>query len=314
MTLVSNDPSWWSLINANLISSYFIVAASVGLMYDWALTFGQEVELIWRQRWSLMTFLYLSVHYVGIGFVVMSMLVDVPTISVTDVVSLIINDAINWTGEVVQVILGVIMIARLHAMYQRSRKVLTCLVIIFVAIRIADAVMTAMITVQLSGEEFVLSGTYQCIIDYTGDSMFLASMIWILGTVWEVLALCLAVWIAVKHFRELRQHSTRGIVRDCFTVLMKTHVSYFASFLAISCFKIGFFSPTLSVDIYSLNTRIYFGLAQILQSMQMFVLGPRLILGVREYHAELVANSDAATAMISIVFQERVHVSTGSSV
>ncbi|KAG1856442.1 hypothetical protein F4604DRAFT_1798359 [Suillus subluteus] len=71
-------------------------------------------------------------------------------------------------------------------------------------------------------------------------------MTWILGTVWEVLALCLAVWIAVNHLRELRRHPTNGIIGDCFTVLMKTHVSYFASFLVISCFEIGLFSPTLS--------------------------------------------------------------------
>jgi hypothetical protein len=62
----------------------------------------------------------------------------------------------------------------------------------------------------------------------TGDSMFLASMTWVLATVWEVLALCLAVWIAVKHFRELRRYSTRGMIRDCFTVLVKTHVNFFA--------------------------------------------------------------------------------------
>jgi hypothetical protein len=49
-------------------------------------------------------------------------------------------------------------------------------------------------------------------------------------------------------------------------------------------------------------------------SVQMFVLGPRLILNVREYHAKLVANSDAETSMNSIVFQERVHVSTSSTV
>jgi preprotein translocase subunit SecG len=65
-------------------------------------------------------------------------------------------------------------------------------------------------------------------IGYTGDAILLYSMTWILGTVWEVLALCLAVWIAVKHFRELRQHSTRGILGDCFRVLIKTHVGYFA--------------------------------------------------------------------------------------
>jgi len=121
-------------------------------------------------------------------------------------------------------------------------------------------------------EEFVLSGTYQCIFDFGGDSLFLDSTTWILGTVWEVLTLCLAVWIALKHFRELRQHSTSGIIGDCFTVLMKTHVSYFVrwgynlnavlllhshfahdSFLAVSCFEIGAFSPTISAVCRSIS-------------------------------------------------------------
>jgi len=46
----------------------------------------------------------------------------------------------------------------------------------------------------------------------------------------------------------------------------------------------------------------------------MFVLGPRLILGVREYHAKLVANSDAGEGMSSIAFQARIHISTSGSV
>lgn len=46
----------------------------------------------------------------------------------------------------------------------------------------------------------------------------------------------------------------------------------------------------------------------------MFVLGPRLILGVREHYANLVANSDGGAAMTSIAFQERVHISTGGGV
>ena len=48
--------------------------------------------------------------------------------------------------------------------------------------------------------------------------------------------------------------------------------------------------------------------------VQMLVLGPRLILGVREYHAKLVANSDAGTGVGSIVFQERIQISTGRGV
>jgi hypothetical protein len=76
-------------------------------------------------------------------------------------------------------------------------------------------------------EEFILSGTYQCMLGYGEDVAHLNSITWVLSTVWEVLAVCLAVWIAVKHFRELQQHSTRGIIGDCLTVLVKTHVSYF---------------------------------------------------------------------------------------
>ncbi|KAG2032124.1 hypothetical protein BDR03DRAFT_61654 [Suillus americanus] len=314
MTLVSNDPSWWPIINANLIGSYFTVAASIGLIYDWALTFGQEVELIWRQRWSLMTFLYLSVRYAGIGYAVMYILFSVPTISATDEVSLIMYDALNWLCDVVDMILGIIMIARLYAMYQRSRKVLIFLVVIFVATRIASVAMFAIKAMQTSGEEFVLSGNYLCFIIYMGDSILMSSMGWILVTIWQVLALCLAVWIAVKHFRELRRYSTSSVIWDCFTVLMQTHVAYFASFLPVSCFHISLFSPMLSVDEYSLDTQIYLGVRRIFQVVELFVLGPRLILGVREYHAELVTKSDTATAMTSIAFQEHVHVSTSSSV
>lgn len=50
---------------------------------------------------------------------------------------------------------------------------------------------------------------------------------WIIITAWEVLTLCLAVWIAARHFRELQ--STGSVVGDCFTVLIKTHMLYFAA-------------------------------------------------------------------------------------
>jgi hypothetical protein len=173
-----------------------------------------------------------------------------------------------------------------------------------------------MVTMQLVAvpEEYVLSGTYHCMISYAGDSTFLQIMTWILNAVWEVLALCLAVWIAVKHFRELRRYSTGSVMGDCFVMLVQTHITYFASFFAIACFYLGLFSPTLSTDIYSLDTQIDIGFAQIFEIAQLFVLGQRLILSVREFYAELVADSDVATAMTSIAFQDRVHVLTSSSV
>ena len=67
-------------------------------------------------------------------------------------------------------------------------------------------------------------------------------------------------------------------------------------------------------DLNSTGSVIYSFIFQICQVVQMFVLGPRLILGVREYHAKLVASSDAACGTTSIAFQERIHISTSNGV
>ncbi|KAG2033297.1 hypothetical protein BDR03DRAFT_1094458 [Suillus americanus] len=303
MTVISNDPSWWPIISSNFIYSYWFVAAGVVVVYDWALTLGQEIELIWRQRWSLMTVLYLVIRYIGIPF------------SVVSVLGNIIYYATNGTTVVVTAMLSVIMVARLYAMYQRSRIMLIFLVIIFLAVNIACGVITSITLTDFVVEELILSGTYMCNSEYEGDVQRLISMVWMLNTVWEVLALCLSVWIAVKQFRDLRRlgPSTGSTIGDCFRVLITSHVLYFASFVGVSCLQFSSLSPEI-MDSDSIGGLILYGVLQILFSMQMFVLGPRLILGVREFCATLVADSDAETCMESIVFQEHVHVSTGSTV
>ena len=75
--------------------------------------------------------------------------------------------------------------------------------------------------------EVVLSGTHLCIGE--NNDRFQTAEILMLVIVWEVLALCLAVWISVKHFRELRRSPGGRTIRDFFTVLVKTHVLYFAA-------------------------------------------------------------------------------------
>jgi hypothetical protein len=80
-------------------------------------------------------------------------------------------------------------------------------------------------------EELILSGIHMCGYYYEGDVQLLMSMFWTLNSVWEVLALCLSIWIVVKHFRsDLRRlgPSTGSTIGDCFRVLIKSHVLYFA--------------------------------------------------------------------------------------
>ncbi|KAG1744985.1 uncharacterized protein EDB91DRAFT_1121977 [Suillus paluster] len=197
-------------------------------------------------------------------------------------------------------------------MYQRSRKMLILFVVLFLAVTIASGVISAIASGYTSGEELILSGSYQCI--QNGVDHILVDKVWMLGLAWEVLALCFAVWIVVKHFRELRRSSTRWTMADTFAVLMRTHVLYFAAYAAVSCFNFGVLSSKLS-NISSVGTQVYYGIFQITVSLQMAVLGPRLILSVREYHANLVDDSDAGTGMSTLAFQERAHdVSTGGGV
>ncbi|KIK37480.1 hypothetical protein CY34DRAFT_810279, partial [Suillus luteus UH-Slu-Lm8-n1] len=141
--------------------------------------------------------------------------------------------------------LGVIMIARLHAMYQGSRTMLIFLVIIFLAVNIACVVLPAIGMKNVSPEELILSGMHICNYFFEGDTPLLFSMVWILTTVWEVLALCLSVWIAVKHFRDMRRlgPSTGSTIGDCFKVLIQSHVLYFASFAGVSCLQLIGLSP-----------------------------------------------------------------------
>jgi hypothetical protein len=76
-------------------------------------------------------------------------------------------------------------------------------------------------------EEYVLSGAHQCNYNLQDNTIFLIQMTWIFATAWEVLTLCLAIWMAVKQIRERQRPSTGWVVGDCFTILMKTHVFYF---------------------------------------------------------------------------------------
>ncbi|KIK45386.1 hypothetical protein CY34DRAFT_10453 [Suillus luteus UH-Slu-Lm8-n1] len=338
MILISNDSVWPSPSTdisslSSQVTDYVVVAFSVLVIYDWVLTFGREVELVWRQHWSPMTVLYLSVRYAGILYAIICpdkfRVGDKFTVS--DLSSFLVQydddsyscrmmfDALNWMNVIVAAIVGVITIARLWAMHQQSRKVLIFLIVIFLAVNIVGGVIATIVTTRVSSE--VLNNPYyntsQCASNLEGgsDDLLLTLMIWILPAVWEVITLCLAVRIAVKRIRELQRPLTGWLsTRDCFTVLIKNHVVYFASFFAVSCFILLYASQTVSLEPIVTVHGINLGLAQTLIVTVMCVLGPRLILGIREYHAKLVANSGGVPSLTSIAFQERVHVSTGISV
>jgi len=287
MTMASNDPSLWPLIYFYRVISYFIVAASTAVVYDWTLTIGQEVELIWKQRWSLMTVLYLALRSAGIIFCVLNILSTNQSISLTDKGCTILAYTQAWTSFVVYIILGVIVIARLHAMYH-SRKMLIFLVIVFMVVTIACGLVIGIIGMNFPYGEAVLSGTYQCIGEGSQYSArLLVALPWVFYATWGILGLSLTLWVAFRHFREMK----RWAIEDRLTALIKMHVIYFTIFCAAACLNLGSLSPRIS-NFASGGIDVYYGVIEIVLFVQMFVLGPCLILHVREYNDHLTTTSD----------------------
>ncbi|KAG1785310.1 uncharacterized protein HD556DRAFT_1450817 [Suillus plorans] len=341
MATVSNDPNAWPQIKLFRFYSYFVVASFAAIIYEWVLTLGQEIELVWTKRWSLMTILYLSLRCTGIIFTVyfycavdcpiglvdgykvsesFDQLVALPNITTAQLYVfwkhesslLSFSGTIIWylqsgTSVVANAVLGVIIIIRLHAMYERSRKMLAFLVVFLLVSTIIFAVIAA--SSHVSGEEIVFYETHQC--SPTGGSSNLATEAWGLSTAWELTTLCLAVWVVVKYLRELKQPLARLTLGNYFRVLLETHAFYFTAYAAVACLNLGSLSPSIG---FSLGGEIYYGILQLAQVMQMFVLGPRLILSIREYHDKEMTRSDERTDTSTMVFQGRTQKSTGSSV
>jgi len=74
----------------------------------------------------------------------------------------------------------------------------------------------------------LLNGT-QCISEVNEGEQLATFEAYTVATIWHILTLCLAVWIFVKHTRELQLPLTgQTLIGDCYMVLMKTQVFYFA--------------------------------------------------------------------------------------
>ncbi|KAG1733378.1 uncharacterized protein EDB91DRAFT_1348835 [Suillus paluster] len=311
MPFVSNNPHWLGQIGEAQIYGYFIVASSVVVMYDYVLGVGEEFELIWGKRWSFMTFLYALVRYTGILYAVANILFNTPTIYMPDSVCAVMELIMYWSSMVVNAALGAIVIVRIYAMYQRSRVVLTGLIIIFIPFTLSEAIMGGLgakpIRLSIS-EEFVLFGTYECI---SLTRSRLVDETWILGTTWELLTFLLAMWIFVKHLLELRKTTPDWGIEDCFSVLMKNHALYFFAFLLTCSMNLSNLYP--GIENNPTGYIIHEGFLQLFTTIQQFILGPRLVISMRRYHAQLVSDSDMATQMSTIAFGEGRCASVGGA-
>ncbi|KAG2032812.1 hypothetical protein BDR03DRAFT_739248 [Suillus americanus] len=312
----SNTPHPDTTVGPSLLYSYFVAASSTVVIYDWALTFKQEFELILSKCRTFMTVIYVCLRCIGILFAVISILWNSPTVSITDVVRVILWYIQAWIPIVANAMLGVIMIARIYAMHQKSKKLLIFLIVTLLACTITSGVLMVIGTRGVSTQETTLSAGYNiCIIKFDTSTINLDYESLLSTAAWEILALSLAVWIVIPQLRQSLTGSTirSGGFEGCYRILIESHAFYFLAFAAVACFQLGALSPNITNSL-SDGSAIYFGVWSIADALQMFVLGPRLILSVRQYPHTKEARAGGETGLTYMAFCDNEYELTGGDV
>jgi len=129
-----------TLIGNNQTNVFAQVASLALLLYDYALTFGEEVDLVWRRNWSVGTGLFLVNRYTGIFSLAFNIGVFLNNTLSDEFCFHFVRYQVAGTLMavwLVEIILGF----RVWALYARSRKILYFLLgLLTVAVTICTSV------------------------------------------------------------------------------------------------------------------------------------------------------------------------------
>ncbi|KAH7910976.1 hypothetical protein BJ138DRAFT_1151771 [Hygrophoropsis aurantiaca] len=309
MAIVSNSPLFFPILGQLQFEAYLRVITVVAVGYDFLLTFGREVEYVFNRPRSLMSLLYVVVRYLGITTIIfldyqlIYMIIVDGDLPLTEPVRLRLYDLQTWGPFVTGIASDGIMILRLYAMYEKSRKILIFLLVCFVARVVALAVILGLATGPGSGisaTEYLLSGTYFCSV---APNITFVNFTLVPTLFFELILFALASRCFVRHAAELRRSSHGWRMNECMKVLLRDSILFFVMNLAA-----GGGNVAIWINQSANGSYIYAGIGNTFLGIEPFLLAPRLVLSFRAYHEQLVVDSDMATQMESLVFQARGRV------
>ncbi|KAH7930274.1 hypothetical protein BV22DRAFT_1125011 [Leucogyrophana mollusca] len=238
------------------------VAVIAVVLYDHALTFRQEVELIWKRAWSLTTFLFLLTRYGG-GLVLIATAPEFLSTFLSETAFVFSYFKVMGVMSTSQGIMQM----RIYAMSQKSKKILALMLVSFVAEIVANVVFLQQF--YNSGRSLMtlepVPGFRMCSVTKT-DQNFMD--LYIPTLCFESLLLALSLLAGFRDAARTRQYSGRWTMGPTMRVLIMYNTLYFFAALAVSAGSMG-------VPAQYLYIIIGFTLATLM------VLATRLVLAVR---------------------------------
>ncbi|KAI8972452.1 hypothetical protein BD414DRAFT_500383, partial [Trametes punicea] len=138
------------VVKDTYVANLCTAAAATWLTYDIVLTFSQEVDLIWRAKWSLPKFLFFLVRY----YTLVSLLLTLAVNTNRDVSSEFCQRWLwynGFNGTLLSAVIGeAIFLLRLYASYNRTKTILATIIFLFLSEFVAGITTAALVVSSLS--------------------------------------------------------------------------------------------------------------------------------------------------------------------
>ncbi|KIJ64936.1 hypothetical protein HYDPIDRAFT_28282 [Hydnomerulius pinastri MD-312] len=253
-------------------NNYVSVGIVAAVSYDYILTFLQEVEYIWLRPWTLMSMMFLVIRYFGL------------TAAMSYIDTSFINESVNWANLFFKAVADLVMILRIHAMYNRSRLVLGILLAVYISAIIFPAVSLGIYFNPNTHLSVEVINVVLCTIVLNVPSQ-LTIYLYVPELVLSSLLCIFALVRFVTHALEMRRALGKWQSNRYMKLLVQESILYYIVGLYFNIMDLVWFVTLAQTSGFPGNLIL---VPMALSLIGPYVLAPRLVISVREFHSRVV--------------------------
>ncbi|KAH7903237.1 hypothetical protein BJ138DRAFT_181684 [Hygrophoropsis aurantiaca] len=270
-------------LQAAQTTNYVAVAAGALVAYDQVLTFSQEFDHIWNRQWNFTTALYLVARNFG-SLSVIGIAALWICINWTYSVNVNMFLAVTWAENIFLLTMQAILVIRVYALFNRSRRVLVFLATFYALQTTATFVMTALLFNNRALHEYIgsvspaIGSVTQAVNTNASPFLPIAQDSTVVSVVFNTVLLFFALWAFVRHALEARAMDGGWSINVLVRTLVADHLVYFVCSLT-------WLSLTLAVD-YATEPELNVSVILLNDAASAFtaltvVAGPRMVISLR---------------------------------
>ncbi|KDR81219.1 hypothetical protein GALMADRAFT_241762 [Galerina marginata CBS 339.88] len=220
---------------------YARIASNAMFLYDHLITVNDEVELIWKAKWSFVTILFLMNRYYVLAAVFFNLYVFFSP-NITDTICTRYSHWEAWSGLVVFMPAHGILQIRIYALYSLNKKILALMLVFYITSSSVSAWILRTDLESLVVAALPILGGKFCV--PTKISSF--SSFWIPVLLFDFMLFSLAVIRGVGEYRSKGSSIFRGS-RSLMNILIRDSVFYFLviAITYLTCLQFWLSAPLL---------------------------------------------------------------------